>query len=271
MKDATSTSILPNLNGQIALLEDPQALAVKYQTAVPFPYLSIDNLFPEELLHGLLSEMPAFGSDTWIHHKNPRIDKYGSKSVVELGKCGRDLVSLLHSAGFLYLLSEISGIWNLLPDPYMHGAGFSLLRSGGKLDVHADRNADPTTGLTRRMALIIYLNENWKHEYGGQLELWDAAASQCQVAVEPIFNRTILMEIGDLNFHGVLPVAPDSGQFRKSFMVYYNTVGEKAGKDSGVHSSVYAPVCYQRESLMHRVIKNVSPPILLQAFRKLSH
>src|ERR1700734_3474284 len=64
-------------------------------------------------------------------------------------------------SSLLYLLSEITGIWNLLPDPYMHGAGYSIIPPKGKFDVHIDSNADLTNGLIRRLALIIYLNRDW--------------------------------------------------------------------------------------------------------------
>ncbi|WP_433983079.1 hypothetical protein RBB78_15595 [Tunturiibacter empetritectus] len=63
----------------------------------------------------------------WVHHNTQNLEKLGQKSAAGLGPAGFQLVALLHSAPFLYLLSEITGIWNLLPDPYMHGAGYSII------------------------------------------------------------------------------------------------------------------------------------------------
>lgn len=177
-------------------------------------------------------------------------------------------MSYLHSANFLYLLSEITGIWNLIPDPYLHGAGYSIIPPGGVFDVHADRNYDPGTGLRRRLALIIYLNKSWKHALGGQLELWNADATRCEVTVEPEFNRMILLEIADRNYHGIPQVAESGGRSRHSFMVYYNTAGEPANKDSGVHGSIYAPNCYNRESAARKAARNFMPPVLFNFLRR---
>lgn len=76
------------------------------------------------------------------------------RSGVELGAAGAQLVSLVHSAAFLYLLSEITGIWQLLPDPYLQGAGYADMKRGDFFKVHSGRNIAYDTGLTRRLAMI---------------------------------------------------------------------------------------------------------------------
>ncbi len=93
--------------------------------------------------------------------------------------------------------------------------GYHVLRSGGHFDVHADRNFDHNTGLTRRLALITYLNRDWRKEYGGQLELWATDASRCESVIEPEFNTTILFEVGDQTFmvfglYGLRKIRPES-------------------------------------------------------------
>jgi hypothetical protein len=59
--------------------------------------------------------------------------------------------ALLHSATFQYFLSELPGIWNLLPDTYLQRGGYHVMPPGGHLDVHAGRNTHYMTGLTRRL------------------------------------------------------------------------------------------------------------------------
>ncbi len=88
----------------------------------------------------------------------------------------------LHSAPSLYFLSEITGVWQLLPDPYLQGAGHAVMRRGDFFEVHADRSVAYDTGRVRGLALIAFLNEDWSADFAGNLELWDAEGKACEVA-----------------------------------------------------------------------------------------
>ena len=268
MKKTCGVPLASYLRDQVRLPADTEVLGEQYRTAAPFPYLTIDNVFPDDLLQSVFDEASNSQKKDWIYHDTEKLNKIGTKSALGIGDAAFELLSYLHSANFLYLLSEITGIWNLVPDPYLHGAGHSIIPPGGVFDVHADRNFDPLTGLRRRIALIIYLNKGWKHELGGQLELWNEDATQCEVTVEPEFNRTILLEIEDKNYHGIPKVKESGGRSRHSFMVYYNTIGAAADKDHGVHGSIYAPRCYDHESRARKVARNVMPPILFNFLRR---
>jgi 2OG-Fe(II) oxygenase superfamily len=258
------------LSPQIKLPDKISSLASIFRTAKPFPHVIIDNMFSDELLDQVTSEMPSMTGDHWVHENNLQLDKYILRSAVELGKSGFQLTALLHSASFLYLLSELSRIWELLPDPYLQGSGYHLMARGAKFDVHVDRNTAYETGLARRLSLIIYLNKNWKPEYGGQLELWNSDATRCEAVVEPIFNRTVIFEIGEGYFHGVPHiVACPKGVSRNCFVVYYHTAGDKERRDAPPHSSIYAPSFYRRDgTAVRKIIKELAPPILLRTLQK---
>lgn len=253
---------------QLSLSESSSSLANRYQNSRPYPHLTIDNLFNSEQLAAVLQEMSHTRRSDWVHHNTQNLEKLGQKSAAGLGPAGFQLVALLHSAPFLYLLSEITGIWNLLPDPYMHGAGYSIIPPKGKFDVHIDSNADLTSGLIRRLALIIYLNHDWTPEYGGQLELWNEDASRKEAEIEPIFNRTLLMNISETSYHGINPVVEPTGRSRYSFMIYYNTAGNILGKEMGVHSSLYAPDCYKPKHTARSLVRKWTPPVFYDFVRQ---
>src|SRR5713226_8212492 len=122
------------------------SLRSNYRSARPFPHLVLDNLFSEDLLDRVVHEMPPPGGANWVHHDDDHISQFTLLSAVDLGEAGSQLVAFLHSAKFLYLLSEVTGIWELLPDPYLQGAGYHLIPRGGKFDVHVDRNTAYSTG-----------------------------------------------------------------------------------------------------------------------------
>jgi len=181
-----------------------------YRNTTPFPHVVIDDLFSPAILDSVLEEMAGLDDSKWLLVESPPHERIRRmRSAVELGAAGSQLVSLLHGASFLYLLSEITGIWQLLPDPYLQGAGYASMKRGDFFNVHSDRNVAYDTGLSRRLAMIVFLNKSWDPNYNGQLELWNDDGTRCDVSVQPDYNRTVIFEVADPNYHGVprrLPV-----------------------------------------------------------------
>jgi len=233
--------------------------------------LVLDNLFSDELLERVLREILPLRESNWVRHDDEHIRQFNLRSALHLGEAGAQLVAHLHSARFLYFLSQVTGIWELLPDPYLQGAGYHLIPRGGKFDVHVDRNTAYSTGLVRRLSLLIYLNKDWKHEYGGQLELWSKDGKRREVAIEPIFNRTALFEIADQNYHGVPSVVNcPVGCSRNCFVVYYHTGQQPGVKAVTPHTSIYAlspPL--QRKFRIRQLAMDLVPPLLQRTLRKL--
>ena len=267
--DEPHSSILSVLHEKLNVHESLAVMNTRYKAATPFPHIVIDNMFPDDLLDDLVAEMPGMDHGKWVENSDEHLTKYNLRSAVELGETGYRLVSFLHSAAFLYFLSEVTGIYQLLPDPYLQGSGYHILPRGAKFDVHADRNTAYETGLNRRLSMITYLNKSWPHEYGGQLELWNADGTRCEAVVEPVFNRTVFFEIGDTYFHGVPShVACPAGRSRNSFVVYYHTAA--LARQAAPHTSIYSPSFYQnRRAKLIQVVKDLTPPILMRNLRKL--
>ena len=262
-----ATGIMSLLDGKVFLPSSTEELHEKYLSATPFPHLVLDNIFPDEALNNILAEIPVMNDEKWVHDRTNRLVKSNLRSAVDLGPKSNEFVGFIHSAKFLYLMTELTGVRSLLPDPYLGGGGYHVVPAGGRFDVHADRNIDQNTGLARKLAMLIYLNKDWKPEYGGQLELWDTTGSRCEKVVEPIFNRTVVFQITDQNFHGVRPVlAPDRS--RKAFVEYLHTV---PAADLIPHQSIYAPSFYlAKEPFYKRVVKDLMPPLFLRAFKKVN-
>jgi hypothetical protein len=272
MAHGYAVDVLSLVNHKIRVNQDLKEMAVKYKAAQPFAHLVIDSMFDDLLLDRLVGEMRSLSADNFLYLNDRHLTQYGLRSAVELGETGLQFVAFLHSAAFLYFLSDITGIPELLPDPYLQGGGYHVMPRGGKFDVHADRNVAYETGLTRRLSLITYLNKSWKHEYGGQLELWNHDGSCCVTVVEPLFNRTVIFEIADQNFHGVpSPIACPPGQDRCCFVVYYHTAQVQ---NLAPHTSVYSPSFSKpsgflgdKESLA-RIARDLCPPIVKRAAKR---
>lgn len=261
------------LSDKLRLSDDTADLSRRWNTAEPFKHIVLDSLFTNEFLYGVCLEIPKVEDETWVAEHDDNIRQFNHRSPVSLGPAASDLVNILHSAAFLYFLSEITGIWELLPDPYLQGASFHIVPRGGHFDVHADRNVAYGTGLVRRLGLMLYLNKGWKTEYGGQFELWNETGSQHVKSVEPIFNRVLLFEITETSFHGLpTPVACPEGQTRNSFAVFYHTALRAEDSKLKTHTSIYAPSFYRHKKFsMRELAKDLTPPLVLRTAKKLLH
>jgi hypothetical protein len=247
-------------------------LRAAYKSGKPFPHVVIDGLFAPAILDAVLDEMDRMEERQWLLvESNSRERIRRMRSGVELGGAGMQLSGLLHSASFLYLLSEITGVWQLLPDPYLQGAGYAAMRPGDFFNVHSDRNVAYETGLTRRLAMIVFLNKDWDPKYNGQLELWNHEMTQREVSIEPVFNRTVLFEVAYPNYHGVpAPIACPPTRSRRSFIVYFHTVGIDGKMDIRPHSSIFAPGFYRpRQHPLKSLARELTPPVLLRAVKRL--
>lgn len=199
----------------------------EYANAHPFPNIYFDNFFDEDSLRKVLAEFPELGKKGDIHYENPNESKYASKGEFRFGPQSKALAHFMNSQPFLMFLQNLTGIKEaLVPDPYFEGGGFHQIKSGGYLKVHVDFHKHKLMGLDRRINVLVYLNENWKEEYGGHFELWERDMSKCAVRIAPLFNRMAIFSTTDYSWHGhpdKLTCPPDRS--RKSMALYYYTNG----------------------------------------------
>ncbi|MCB9285156.1 MAG: 2OG-Fe(II) oxygenase [Lewinellaceae bacterium] len=144
---------------------------------------------------------------------------------------------LLNSQPFLEFLQNLTGIKEtLIPDPYFEGGGYHQIKPGGFLKVHVDFHKHKMMDLDRRVNVLVYLNEDWKEEYGGHFELWERDMSQCVTRIAPLFNRMAIFSTTDYSWHGHPdPLACPPDRSRRSLALYYYTNGRPASDVSDVH------------------------------------
>ena len=219
---------------------DPQALQAQYVAARPFPHIVIDHLFPDEVLETVLAEFPKPGEIEWRKFDSSTEKKLGYWHESTLRPALQLFLYEMNSAPVLRFLEELTGIEGLIPDPYYGGAGPHQILPGGFLKVHVDFNRHPLLKLDRRLNLLVYLNEDWKEEYGGHLELWDREMTRCERRILPVFNRTVVFSTTDFSFHGhPTPLACPEGMSRKSVSFYYYTNGRPAEERSAPHDTIF--------------------------------
>ena len=126
-----------------------------------------------------------------------------------------------------------------MADEKLGGGGMHLTGSGGRLDVHVDFNRIEERQLFRRLNILIYLNTEWKDEWGGQIELWDSSVKVCHLSSLPVLNRCLIFQTSDISYHGVRPITAPPEVARKSFAAYYYTREAPTGWNGQSHSTIF--------------------------------
>jgi Rps23 Pro-64 3,4-dihydroxylase Tpa1-like proline 4-hydroxylase len=211
-----------------------------YSNAKPYPHIVLDNFFDPEIVDGILKEFPKPDAIRWQRFDNANEIKLASAADASFGPLTRLFLYHLNSITFLEFLSQVTGVDNLIADPQFEGGGLHQIVRGGKLGVHADFNKHRVYGLDRRLNLLLYLNKNWREEYGGHLQLWNRDMTRCEAKVAPLFNRVMIFSTTDFTYHGHPdPLQCPEGVTRKSLALYYFTNGRPAEEVSGEHTTIF--------------------------------
>jgi Rps23 Pro-64 3,4-dihydroxylase Tpa1-like proline 4-hydroxylase len=227
----------------LTLHHDAAALQGQYAGAEPFPHIVLDGLFDDEVLDAVLREFPDRQAMKWREFDSATEKKLGYyHESSSISKTVRDFLNDMNSFEMLLWLEALTGIDGLIPDPYFGGGGLHQIEAAGFLKVHADFNVHPKLKLDRRLNLLVYLNKDWRDEYGGHLELWDRDGRNCRTKILPLFNRTVIFSTSDTSFHGhPHPLTPPPGASRKSVSLYYYTAGRPEGERSAAHDTLFIP------------------------------
>jgi hypothetical protein len=236
---ALAPELLPSA-ARLRALAEP--LRDSFARAEPYPHAVLDGVFADAVVDALIAEFPAPDDPRWNEHRHAHSDKLASADETLFGPVTRQLFLELCSARFVAFLETLSGIGGLIPDPLLCGAGLHQIEPGGFLEIHADFNRHPVWDLDRRLNVLLYLNRDWREEYGAELELWDAKMRRCVRRYAPLANRLVIFRATDRSYHGhPAPLATPPGLTRKSLAAYYYSNGRPAEERSAPHSTLYQP------------------------------
>jgi len=148
-----------------------------------------------------------------------------------------NLISYLHSTEFVKWLEETTNLSGLIPDIHLHGAGYMRCGKGDSLKVHTDFNWNDDIKLNRVLTLVIYLNEDWKKEWNGDIQLWDKQNKKCIKQYFPNWGNAVIWEYNELGFHGhPNPINCSDGEYRDGFRLFYYTSNST---NENPHRSLY--------------------------------
>jgi Rps23 Pro-64 3,4-dihydroxylase Tpa1-like proline 4-hydroxylase len=221
---------------------DRDELRERVRKSSPVKNFCIDNFLDESFADSVLAAYPTFEEAMKVGTSFAAVNEKKKVQLTDSSTFAEPVAELnrqLASPEFLGLLSDVFEMPNLLADEQLVGGGIHQTGSRGHLDVHVDFNYIEERDLHRRLNILIYFNKNWKPEWGGNIELWDADVKHCHHSFSPIFNRCVVFETNEISFHGVTAVKCPEGQSRKSFAAYYYTREAPAHWNGVSHSTIF--------------------------------
>lgn len=222
-------------------------LARRFSLAEPFRHVVIDGFLVEDFCRRLCKDFPDFEERHALNEMGQVGGKAVRMDVRDISEAYRELDRHLQSQEFLEFVSGVTGIPDLLHDPDYVGGGTHENRHGQGLDAHVDFNYHPRTRWHRRLNLIVYLNEQWEPNWGGELQLhsdpWDAQANRT-VSILPSMNRAVIFETTETSWHGFSQIRLPQGHqhtSRRSFAIYLYTRERPAQETAPPHATIYVP------------------------------
>lgn len=240
---------MQTLTGLVAdsVLARRTALAQEFAAAQPFRHVVVDGFLEPGFAGQLLAQFPAFEQGNYLAEHGRPGEKSTFERVRALGPAYERLDDLVRSPDFLGFLGDLVGLPDLIYDPWYLGGGTHDNRQGASLDPHIDFNFHPIERWHRRLNLIIYLNPEWRPEWGGALNLYrdpacDDAPGQ---SVPPLFNRCVVFETTEHSWHGfdriTLPPENETLSRRSIALYFYTPPAAAAEVEPAAHSTVYVP------------------------------
>lgn len=214
-------------------------LSRRYRSNRPVPHIYLANFIDPAVARAAAQEFPRPDSDAWTHYQHQNENKHGMTKRSLFPPTVGEVSDALNSPDFLRWLSTLTGVPDLMADPFLEGGGLHQSGRGGFLNVHTDfSHHHYQKNWKRRINLILYLNEGWRDEWGGAIELWDEHMRACAAKYPCGFNCAFIFNTDDKSFHGFPgPLACPAGVSRKSLAFYYYTL--ETERKSAVRSTNY--------------------------------
>lgn len=191
----------------------------------PFPHAVFDDFISPEVVRAINAQWPV----EWRREDGKFNRKWSSERLPEAAQGVADAIDIA-------MLEEVTGIAGLFPDPDLFGAGLHCIPPGGFLKMHVDFNRHPK-GWHRRVNALIYLNETWRDEWHGHLQLGIGSSAK---RIAPVGGRCVVFETNSDSWHGhPEPLACPDNMQRRSLALYYYT---KEPPAEAAHSTIYRKV-----------------------------
>ncbi len=226
------------------VVADLGELRSQFLDAAPYRHVVIDDFLEADFAALLAEAFPAFEQGNSMGDDGRPGGKSTLEDIRSLGPAYRRLDDAISSPEFLRTLSRLTGIENLIHDPWYLGGGTHESRNGTSLDPHIDANFHPVERWHRRLNVVLYLNPEWEDSWGGNFELFQdpMSTSKADRLVVPLYNRCAIFETSEHSWHGFNQIClPQENQHvtRRSIALFFYTTERPAAETVGRHTVHY--------------------------------
>ncbi len=231
---------------ETSIIESADEIAAQFYSAQPFKHVVLENFFREDVARSLVAEFPYAPENGVKNSYGAPGDKIVHSDLTNLGPTFREIDTYFSAQTTLDWLATITGIPDILYDPSNYGGGLHENCDNRDLRPHVDFNFHPVTKLHRRLNLIVYLNDPWKSDWGGSLQLYADPRNhqESPVSYEPLFNRCVLFATYEASWHGFDRLCfPKDGVYRsrKSLSLYFYTAERPSTDIYREHTTFFIP------------------------------
>lgn len=167
-----------------------------------------DDLFSPSVLRAAEATWPGPTWPWWHRYNNGVANKFGSMD--------RDRIP----SGCLALLDQMAAVvgndtlrrTDSFIDYDLHAAGMHMIPPGGFLGRHKDAESHPIRKWTRTHSVVLFLNEKWLPEWGGELRI------EGFDDVPPKFGRLVIFETAG-TWHQVMHTSSNS-DYRRTLALF---------------------------------------------------
>jgi hypothetical protein len=205
----------------------------------PYPMIVLDDFLPKDIAQAMQKECETIPKNYWTNFT--RNGSHMEECInLDVAPVAAEVVNQLHSQAGMRWLTQMTGIKDLIPDPYIIGGGYSKSYTGDSLQIHTDFNWNETIKMHRMLSFIIYLNEDWKDDYEGHLHFYDFNKKELIQKVAPNFNRAVFWRHHKRGFHGhPHPLTCPTSMSRNAFRLFFYVSNSQYDPNDRPHRSLY--------------------------------
>jgi len=203
-QDAAASVLAQHIAARISA--DRQALTEQWLNpqGTSTRHFVVDDLLTESDVARIYGAFPRTGA-AWFQRASFRERKKTFAKLDSVDPLIGAITDAFHTPEVLRAVTEVTMIDGLEADPELYAGGISMMGEGDFLNPHIDNSHDARRERYRRLNLLYYISPDWRIEYGGNLELWDARVRQPKT-IHSKFNRLVVMQTDRRSWHSVSPV-----------------------------------------------------------------
>jgi len=214
-------------------------LETEFRRHPEYSLLQLDNIIPQQIATQMSKEIDKIPLEDCKKFTRKGSCMYEHNKLDDTPVADQ-VVHALHSKTFIDWLQKVTDTVDLIPDPHLVGAGYMRSFQGDSLQVHTDFNWNNELRLHRMVNLIIYLNDDWKKEWGGNLQFYDTENNKLLSEVVPSLGNAVIWMYNNLAYHGYPePMTCPKNKSRKGIRLFYYVSNAAYDAENPPHRSLY--------------------------------